>query len=129
MKCLALAVLSAATATAASAQSMPECKGQFEVIRMDAIKPGKMDEFRKAVSDHQAWYRAHGGTDKIILGRIITKSPTPAYATDQAITVHIENPAVQEPGKDAAWNAFVAEYSDSSTITSTTIACLEEPAK
>src|SRR5215469_12552687 len=74
MKSFAFAVLGVVVATAASAQSMPECKGQFEVIRMDQIKPGKMDEFRKAVSDHQAWYKAHGATDKILLGQIITPS-------------------------------------------------------
>jgi hypothetical protein len=127
MKVIAFAVLGGVVATAASAQSMPECKGQFEVIRMDSIKPGKMEEFKKAVADHQAWYKARGASDKIILGRIIIKGAAPAYAPDQAITIHVETPGSEEGAHDAAWSAFVAEYNDSSTITSTTIACLEEP--
>ena len=129
MKFFALALSATVAAGAAPAQSMPECKGHFEVIRMDTIKPGKMDEFRKAVRDHQAWYKAHGTDDKIVLARIIAQGEAPAYAADQVMTIHVETPktpgAVDESEHDAAWNAIVAEYKDSSTVTSTTIACVE----
>jgi hypothetical protein len=130
-----LAILGVVAATAASAQSLPECKGHFEVIRADDIKPGKMDEFRKAVADHQAWYAAHGLKDRILLAQIInqTDTGTPAFATDKVLTIHTETPgtpaAVEEGQKDAAWSAYVNEYKDSSTITSTTIACVEDGGK
>ena len=124
-----IAALGVLAVTAVSAQSMPECKGQFEVIRMDQIKPGKMDAFRKAVADHQAWYKSHGAKDKIIFARIITPGAAPAYAPDQAMSVHIETEAGGDLPHDAAWGAFVAEYKDSSTVTSTTIACVEDGAK
>jgi hypothetical protein len=129
MKAFAIATLGVLASTAASAQSAPECKGQFEVIRMDTIKPGKMDEFRKASADHQAWYKAHGATDKIIVGRIIATGATPAYAEDQAMSIHIEKPGAEEFPHDAAFDAFVAEYRDSSTVTSTMKVCLEDAAK
>ncbi|HUO93557.1 MAG TPA: hypothetical protein VMU22_11570 [Rhizomicrobium sp.] len=129
MKAFAVAVLGLVAATAASAQSIPGCKGSFEVIRMDSIKPGKMDAFKKAVADHQAWYRAHGANDRIILGRIVTPGAAPAYAEDQAMTIHVETPNAKEPEHDAGWTAFVAEYKDSSTITSQTMACLEDAGK
>ncbi len=133
MKVIALAALGLVAASAASAQSMPECKGRFEVIRMDQIKPGKMEAFKKAVTDHQAWYRAHGTADKIIFARVIAQGDAPAYAADQAMTIHIETPktpgAVDEGEHDAAWGAFVSEYKDSSTVTSTTIVCVEDGGK
>jgi hypothetical protein len=130
MKVFTLALLVTVAATAASAQSLPECKGHFEVIRADAIKPGKMDEFRKAVADHQAWYKAHGLSDRILLAQIIKEdiSGTRAYAQDQAITVHVVGPMAATPPPDDAWNAFLAEYKDSSSITNTTNVCVLEPA-
>ena len=130
MKVFTLALLVTAVATAASAQSMPACKGHFEIIRTDAIKPGKLDEFKKAVADHQAWYKAHGLSDRILLAQIIKEdiSGTLAFAQDQAITVHVLGPMAATPPPDDAWNAFLAEYKDSSSITNTTNVCVFEPA-
>jgi hypothetical protein len=118
---------------AASAQSLPDCKGTYQVIRADDIKPGKLDVFRKAVADHQAWYVAHGFADKILVARVLAPdaSGQPVFSDAKALSIHIETPEFEASmakgaPDDDAWHAFVAEYQDSSTITATTIACVED---
>lgn len=134
MKTFALVLLGTlAVSSAAFGQTLPECNGHYEVIRMDAIKPGKWDAFRKAVADHQAWYKAHGLSDRIVLARVLVPGLSPAFSADTAMTIHIESPgtdaAVEKGLHDAGWKAFVAEYQDSSTLTQTTIVCVEDHAK
>ena len=129
---LALAILSASLTPAfclapAAAQSAPAarallpCAGTVNIVRLSDIKPGKMDEFLKAAAAQQAWYKAAGLPDTIGVLRILDQDPaTKAYATSatQAITTHTILPgggAASAP-HDAAWDAFVALFSDNSTI-------------
>jgi hypothetical protein len=133
MKALALAVLGIITATAASAQSMPECSGTFQIIRTDTINPGKLDEFKQAIRDHQAWYAAHGMKDKILLGQLVNMqgpNGTATYAVDTALTIHTDiDPNAADPVHDAAYGAFVAKYKDSSIIKSTAMVCVSAISK
>ena len=133
MRVLAIAVLGVVAASAASAQSMPACSGSFEIIRTDAINPGKMDEFKEAVRDNQAWYKAHGMKDRVLLGQVLNMqgpNGSAAYASDAALTVHTGiDPNADDPAHDAAYGAFVAKYKDSSTIKSMTMACVSDVAK
>jgi hypothetical protein len=126
---LALTTLAACAAVSgALAQTPPPCTGHYEVIRTDTIKPGKMDLFKKAVQDHQAWYKAHGLSDRIFLGEVLT--PGVGFSPTTAMTVHTDMKAAGAPPHapdDAAWNAYVAEYKASSDVVSTSVVCLYEP--
>ncbi len=125
---LALVALTAAGATSALAQTPPPCAGHYEVIRTDTVKPGKMDLFKKAIKDHQAWYAAHGLPDRIFLGEVLT--PGVGFSPTTAMTVHTDMKASSAPPHakdDLAWNAYVAEYQASSDVVSTSVVCLYEP--
>ncbi|HTW34022.1 MAG TPA: hypothetical protein VMD53_05330 [Rhizomicrobium sp.] len=133
MRVLALAALGIVAASAASAQSMPACSGTFEIIRTDTINPGKLDEFKEAVRDNQAWYTAHGMKDRVLLGQVLNMegpNGSAAYATDSAMTIHADiDPDAADVPHDAAYSAFVAKYKDSSTIKSTTMVCVSDISK
>jgi len=126
MKVVFAATLAASTilATAAFA-APPACAGRYEYVRTDAIKPGKMDLFLKAVHDHQAWYAAHGMPDHIRLGRVVDPQ-TGAISQTTAVTAHTDDQsggAAPHKADDAAWNAYVQEYKDSSTVTNAALIC------
>jgi hypothetical protein len=133
MRVLALAALGVVAASAASAQSMPACSGTFQIIRTDAITPGKLDEFKEAVRGNQAWYKAHGMKDRVLLGQVVNMqgpNGSAAYAVDSALTIHTDiDPNADDPQHDAAYGAFVAKYKDSSTIKSTTMVCVSDISK
>jgi hypothetical protein len=87
-----------------------------------------LDTFLKAVAAQKAWYKNAGLPDQIGVERIMVQDPTTkAYTTSEteAITTHIiptgGNP---RPGHDAAWDAFVKLFSDSSTIKTSYLTCV-----
>jgi hypothetical protein len=102
---------------------MPACEGNYNVVRVSEIKPGMMDKFLQAVAAQKAWYQSKGSPDTITVERVIdTKAG--AYSTTQAITNHIQPPSSKQPAHDAGYDAFVALFSDSSTIKSSFVTCM-----
>ncbi len=127
MKAMFAAAFLASTimATSAFAAEPPPCAGKYEYVRTDAIKPGQMALFLKAVHDHQAWYASHGLPDKIRLGRVVDPQ-TGAVSETQAVTAHTDGQgegAAPHSANDAAWNAYVQEYKASSTVTNAALVC------
>lgn len=140
MSAFILAALSSASfaiaqtpAAAPSAQTapapMPACDGSIVVVRLSDVKPGSMDKFQAAVAAHQAWYRNNGiSTNRIFMSRIIVRNPDTkqfAYSDTQVITYHINPPSSTSiPRGDAAWNAYVQMYRDSSDLKSEYVTCM-----
>jgi hypothetical protein len=87
-----------------------------------------MSKFLQAVAAQQAWYKNAGLPDQIGVMRIMEQDPTTkTYTTSeiQAITTHTMPPGgVQRPPSDAAWDAFVAMFSGSSTIKTQYLTCM-----
>jgi hypothetical protein len=131
----AVAVLSASlllslAPMAAAAQQAPTesaCTGTINVIHVNEIKPGMLDEFLIAVAKQQAWYKNAGTPDQIQVMSVMTRDPaTRAFyiSNQEAITAHIEPAIRKEPVHDAAYDAFVAMYNESSTVKSTYVTCV-----
>jgi hypothetical protein len=125
---LAVSLGMAVSASSAFAQDSapPACSGNYEIIRTDTIKPGKLDEFLKAVHDHQAWYTAHGFKDRVLVGRIWSPDHgADGFSGATAMTIHTDMTSTQMPrDRDAGWDAYVAEYRDSSDVAATAIVCV-----
>jgi hypothetical protein len=126
-------ILATATVSPTLAARLPECHGDYAVIRTSTIKPGKLDDFRKAVHDNQAWYTAHGLGDRVMLGQMVEKDAQGAYADSfsptTVMTIHTNRsptPPIHAPD-DAQWNGFVAEYEASSDLISAEAVCLTAP--
>ena len=123
-------------AGAAAAQAPAPAKGASPVrlcpagmrattIRHDLVKPGKWAEFEQAVAAHNAWYAAHGDREtKTELLRTVARKPGgSAFSTSEAATVthYSARPA---PAHDAAWDAFIGQYRDSSKIKDEVRVCM-----
>jgi len=93
------------------------------IIRVSDIKPESMSKFVAAVEAQKAWYASHNLPDKIYMARIIDRDAA-AYSTTQAITYHFYGDANQNLKHDAAWDAFVKMYSESSTIKAGYLSCV-----
>jgi|HubBroStandDraft_6_1064221.scaffolds.fasta_scaffold703683_2 hypothetical protein len=124
---LVLAALAIFQAPHALAQNnLPPCDGDYAIVRVSTIKPGQMPAFMQAVAAHKAWYRSHGFMDNIIVAsRIIERDETTGvnkYSETQVVTYHINAPAGVT--QDAAWNAYVKQYRDSSDIASEYRTCM-----
>ena len=104
---------------------MPACDGNYNIVRVSEIKPGMMDKFLQAVAAQKAWYKSKGSPDTITLERIID-SKTGTYSTTQAITNHISPAGSKQPAHDAGYDSFVALFTDSSTIKSSYVTCIEK---
>jgi hypothetical protein len=121
-------VLSSTPATAQLPPTRVACNGNYNHVRISEIKPGMMQKFLDAVAAHQAWYKNAGTPDQITVMRIIERNPdtkATSYSETQVMTFHIE-PAdrTQGPPHDAAYDAFVALYKESSTIKSEYVTCM-----
>ena len=129
-----LTALLAIQATSAFAQqkpnALPACNGDVAIVRVSEIKPGGMKGFMDAVAAHKAWYRANGVTDNVIVAsRVIVKDEATGamkYSDTEVITYHIRPPASDRtPHRgDAAWNAYVKQYKDTSDIKNEYLTCL-----
>jgi hypothetical protein len=105
------------------------CDGDLTVVRVSTIKPGKLDTFMAAVAAHKAWYRANGiTTNDFVTARILLRDPaTKGWKTSETevMTYHIRPPFDRLPNRgDAAWNAYVQQYKDSSEIKSEYMTCM-----
>lgn len=113
---------------APSAPAMPACDGVLSIVRLSEITPtGSIDKFMAAVAAHQAWYASHGLTDVIFAARVLERdTPTSAfaYSDKQVQTYHYSKPGGARPARDAAWDAYVKLYSETSTIKETVLSCV-----
>lgn len=119
--------LAPSPALAQQTNPLPACSGELHIVRVSEIKPGKMDTFLKATTDQQAWYKSKGGTDQIIVMKVMKQAADKswAYSDSEALTDHVE-PADRKPGAmahDAGYDAFVALFKDSSTIKTEYVTC------
>jgi hypothetical protein len=122
----------------AAAQQTPEkapasrpplpCSGSVNIVRISEIKSGMLDKFLQAVAAQQAWYKNAGMPDKIGVMRIMEQDPaTKAYSTSetQVITTHVSPVGgAKSPAHDAAWDAFVDMFKDSSSIKTQYLTCV-----
>ena len=109
----------------APAQTLP-CKGTLNIVRVSDIKPGMMEKFLQAAAAQQAWYKAAGAPDTIGVMRVMVQDPaTNSWSTSetQAITTHTSTGPVTAT-HDAAWDAFVAAFKDTSTIKTQYMTCV-----
>ena len=80
-----------------------------------------------AVVAQQEWYKSHGLSDVIFAARVISRDPqthAESYAENEAVTYHYIKPGGGNPPHDAAWDAFVKMFSDTSTIKETSVQCV-----
>jgi hypothetical protein len=123
-----LALLFAAFASTSFAQSAPSCDGAYNIFRISEIKPGgSVDKFMAAVSAHQAWYKSHGYSDLIFAARVIVrdeKTKAESYSDTQFATYHYSKEQVPMAKHDAAWDAYVKMYNETSTIKETITQCV-----
>ena len=120
--------LAPAPAAAQPAPAAIPCTGNINVVRISEVKPGMMDKFLQAVAAQKAWYKNAGTPDRIGVMRILDRDPnTKAYtlSESQAITTHVEPANSKAPAHDAAFDAFVALFSASSTIKTQYLTCME----
>lgn len=126
-------ILAVAAGSPALAAPLPYCAGYYAIIRTSTVKPGKLDDFRRAVHDNQAWYIAHGLKDTILFGLVADRDangePTGTYAPNMVMTVHTNRAPTQpvHAPDDAQWSAFVAEYEASSDLVSASAVCMTAP--
>ena len=117
-----------ATAATAQAPTGPlgglSCSGKAVTIRYGTIKPGKAALFKKAVADHQAWYRAHGNGTTVETVRVTTRSGTKLIFDDGAALTIVTYDPKPQPAHDAAYDAFVGEYRDSQDLKEEHRGCL-----
>lgn len=131
MKAILLGTISVAMAAlasnAASAQGNPCATGSPAIVRMSELTPtGSVAGFNKAVADHARWYADHGYKDRIFSAPVLQFDPQTkqlSISPSQFMTFHLGSMLVPDIKHDAAWDAYVAEYSANSKITSTTLVC------
>jgi hypothetical protein len=123
----AFAPVPAAAQQTAAASMSSTCSGNVNIVRVSEVKPGMMDKFLGAVAAQQAWYQNAGTPDQISVMRLMVQNPdTKAWTLSdtQAITTHIMPGRPKGLPHDAAWDAFVAMFQDSSTIKTQYVACV-----
>lgn len=130
----AAAALSLAAAGQAMAADTPDtlCKGgQLVSVRVNTLKgPDKAAAYDKAARDHLGWYRSHGMTqNQLLVGPVLVRGADGSWSNSptERVSVHTNAPGVPREKRDAAWDAYVAEYRDTSDITTEKFACLREP--
>jgi hypothetical protein len=126
---LVLAALAVLQVPSAIAQAPPACDGDTAIVRVSTIKPGAMQGFLAAVAAHKAWYRNHGIKDNVIVASrvILIDEHTGAmsYSDSEVITYHVRPPGPQKtPQHDAAWDAYVKQYRDTSDIKTEYFTCM-----
>lgn len=125
--CLLSAVLVVSQVPFASAQTMPPaCDGEMTMVRVDTIKTGKLTDFMAAVQAHQQWYKSHGYKDVIYASKVVTrdeKTKESKFSDSTVMTFHIQLPNSAPPKPDAAWDAYVKQYNDSSVVKESFVTC------
>jgi hypothetical protein len=127
---LLITLLTLPSLTAIAQQNLPACNGDFVVVRVSQIKPGRsIDGFMQAVTAHLAWYRSHGFKEnRIVAARVLEQQPITGvvrYSEKTVLTYHFNPPGMGNPlgAGDAAWNAYVKLYRDNSDLQSEYVTC------
>lgn len=125
-------LLVAAGAQAAPAASPADlCKGgQLVVVRVSTVKPGAKAAFEAAARDHLAWYRGHGiSSNRLVVGAVINGDMSKGFTASETeyVSIHMDSPGVPRDKRDAAWDAYVKAYRDSSDLAVDKFACVREP--
>ncbi|HEV3333504.1 MAG TPA: hypothetical protein VG096_21115 [Bryobacteraceae bacterium] len=130
-RALLLAALAVFAVSLAFAQNAPPpCDGDLALVRVLTIKPGRMQGFLAAVAAHKAWYRNHGYKDNIIVAsRVIEANEHTGamkYSDSEVVSYHVRPPsaAQTEPKRDAAWDAYVKQYRDTSEVKAQYMTCM-----
>ncbi len=108
----------------AVARTLPGCSGVAAVVRISTLS-GSMTQFEAAVTAHRRWYRDRGITfnDQRVVPMYKMVDATVMVDPAQVMTIHT-NPPVNNPPRDAAWEAFTKMYADISKVTSQSVVCL-----
>lgn len=133
----ALVLLSAPITATSNAQSAPAqsapmtppaCDGVYNIVRISEITPtGSMDKFMAAVAAHQAWYASHGLPDIVFAARVILRDPQThafSFSEKEMVTYHYSKPNNAPTTHDAAWDAYVKLYNETSTIKESYFQCV-----
>lgn len=129
---VALGLLAAGAAQAAGAPTPVDlCKGgQLVVVRVNQVKPGAKAAYEQAARDHLGWYRSHGYKEnRLLVGQIISGDRSNGFTASDTefVSIHMDSPGVPPAKRDAAWEAYVKAYRESSELTVDKFACLREP--
>lgn len=122
MKLALAAVLAGTVSLCGQALAHTCANGSEAIIRVSKINPGSsITAFDKAAHDHLAWYRSHGFRDND-LDVATVLAPSKA----EVMTIHYNPPDFARVNAlhDKAWDAFIAEYRASSTVTNEYTVCL-----
>lgn len=127
-------ILSGSAAMAATPPDL--CKGgQISVVRISTLKsPAAKAQFDKASQAQGKWYRSHGfKKNRIFFGSVMVQDPATkdwSVSQTEVFSLHTDAPGpATNAKKDAAYDAFVADYRASSDITTEKLVCLREPVK
>lgn len=111
-----------------SAPEVPACEGAYNILRISEITPaGSMEKFMTAVAAHQAWYASHGYSDVIFAARIAERDPQTkafSYSGKLVMTYHYSKGDVPRSAHDAAWDAYVKMYNETSSVKETHMNCV-----
>jgi len=101
------------------------CTGKLVSVRFVTIKPGQAALYAKAVADHQAWYAAHHNKTVVASVRVATFKGGKATFDDSSAVSIVTYDTAPQPAHDAAYDAFVKEYRDSSSIAEERRGCMK----
>ena len=97
--------------------------GTIAIVRLNTIKAtGSRAGFDQAVKDHMKWYRDHGFKDnEMQVANVLKydpKSNQTSVSKTEVLSIHTNPPGPEKTGplRDAAWDAYVAEYRTNSDI-------------
>jgi hypothetical protein len=127
---LILAAISVvAPALFAQSPALPACQGDLAIVRVSTIKPGAMEGFMAAVAAHKAWYRDHGFKDNVIVASRVVEvdhsTHEAKYSETEVVSYHIRPPNFENKvTPDAAWDAYVKQYRDTSDIKTEYLTCM-----
>jgi len=123
-----LAAQSTSAAPAHAVAQEPPCDGVYNIMRVSDLTPtGSVDKFMAATAAQQAWYSSHGFSDVIFAARVIVRDPQThalSYSDKEFVTCHYGKPGGPQVVHDAAWDAFVKMYNETSTIKETFFQCV-----
>lgn len=115
-----------------------ECDGRFVVMRVSVIRPeSSMDAFMQAAADHEAWYRSVGVEDNEIVAApvMLPSGPNGVFepSATHVVSFHVNPPNGELAGYpededeaaavDAAYDAFVAGYRETSELIESATLC------
>ncbi len=127
----AVAIFLAQSSISLHAQTPQQnCAGVLVAVRISDIRPdSSLQKFLAAVEAQKAWYASHGyKDDKIFVSQIVVRTTDTknfTFTGQQVMTYHYYSQASSKsPVHDAAWDAFVKMYADSSVVKESILNCI-----